>query len=205
MRGGHLIRSGLAALLLAWVAGTAQAASPPDLKPYASCEGFAGGIRIKRQTPRPASEPPWREVTAKGETRKISVIDGIRVVYAFPDKEPFADVKVEASDPAKYAEDKRELQRMFEAVAATEGPGAYKTIAGRGYTGQEVVKPVLGGTFVGITQLFFDADKVIVSIYFPYFPNIPASALSFNNHGQFVALRAAFVQGYLACVERNLK
>jgi hypothetical protein len=205
VRGGDLIRYAVAALLLGCVAGAAHAQTSAKLKPYASCEGFAGGVRVKRETPRPATEPPYREVTAKGVTRRISVIDGVRVVYAYPDKEPFADVKAEAADPAKYAEDKRELQRMFEAVAATEGPGAYKTITGRGYTGQEVVKPALGGTFAGITQLFFDADKVVVSIYFPYFSKIPASALSFSNHGQFVAMRAAFVQGYLECVERNIK
>ena len=205
MRGGDLIRTGLFAALLACVAGSAHAQVSAKLKPYASCEGFAGGVRIKRETPRPASEPPYREVTAKGVTKKISVIDGVRVVYAYPGKEPFADVKAEASDPARYAEDKRELQRMFEAVAATEGPGAYKTIAGRGYTGQEVVKPEVSGTFVGITQLFFDADKVVVSIYFPYFEKIPKNALSWGTHGQFVALREAFVRGYLECIGRNLK
>jgi hypothetical protein len=204
VRGGDLIRPVLLALSLACAAAAAQAQTSAKLKPFASCEGFGGGVRVKRETPRPASEPPYREVTAKGETRRISVIDGVRVVYAYPGKEPFADVKAEASDPAKYAEDKRELQRMFEAVAATEGPGAYKTITGRGYTGQEVVKPALGGSFVGITQLFFDAEKVVVSIYFPYFPQIPASALSFGTHAQFVALRDAFVRGYLDCLGRNL-
>src|SRR6185436_3630616 len=121
------IRSGLAALL-ACAAMSAQAQTSAKLKPFAACEGFADGVRVKRETPRPASEPPWREVTAKGVTRKISVVDGVRVVYAYPEKEPFADVKAEASDPAKYADDKRELQRMFEAFAATEGPGAYTTI-----------------------------------------------------------------------------
>jgi hypothetical protein len=200
-----LIRTGLAALLLACAATGAQADSSAVLKPYASCEGFAGGVRIKRQTPRPADEPPWREVTAKGVTRRISVIDGVRTVYAWPDKDPFADLKAEASDPAKYAEDKRELERMFEAVAQPKGPGPTRRSRGRGYSGQEVVKPALGGSMLAITQLFFDADKVVVSIYFPWFPKQPASALSFADHGQFVALRAAFMRGYLDCIGRHLK
>ena len=205
MHRGALIRAAFLPLALAFASAGVQAEATAKLERYASCEGFAGGVGIRRKAERPAEEPPWREVTGKGVTRRISVIDGIRVVYAYPEKDPFADLKVEASDPAKYAEDKRELRQMFEAVARTEGPGAYKTIDGPGYTGQEVVKPALGGSLLAITQLFFDADKVVVSITFPWFPTQPASALSFSTHTQFVALRAAFVRGYLDCIERKAK
>jgi hypothetical protein len=205
VRGGDLIRAGLLSLLLAcWAAG-AQADTSAALKKYASCEGFAKGAGIKLQTPRPADEPPWRELTAKGVTRRVSVIDGIRVVYGFPDKEVFADLKAEASDPAKYAEDKRERQRLVEAVGESQGSGAYTTLKGRGYTGQEVVKPALEGSTLAITQLFFDADKVAVSISFPNFPQLPASERSFSDHAQFVKLRAAFIRGYLDCIGRYLK
>jgi len=197
-----LIRAGLLCLLVACVAAGAQADSFATLKPYASCEGLVRGIAIKRESRRSVDEPPWREVTAKGVIYKISVIDGIRTVYAWPGKEPFADLKVEASDPAKYAADKRELQRIFEVVAQSEGPGAYTTLKGRGYTGQEVVKPALGGSMLAITQLFFDADKVVVSIYFP---NVPELGRNFKDHGEFVKLRAAFMKGYLDCIGRHSK
>ena len=205
MRGGHLIRAGLLSLLLACAATGAQAGTYETLKPYASCEGFASGIKIKRQTRKSVDEPPYREVTVKGVIYKLSEIDGIRTVYAYPEKEPFADLKAHASDPAKYAQDKRELERIFEVMASSEGPGAYKALQGRGYTGQEVVKPALGGTMAAITQLFFDADKVVVSIYFPYFEKIPAIARGFSDHKQFVALRAAFLKGYLDCIGKNVK
>lgn len=200
-----MIRAGLISLLLACLAAGAQANTYEMLKPYASCEGFADGIRIKRQARRSVDEPPYREVTVKGVIHKFSVIDGIRTVYAWPEKEPFADMKVEASDPAKYAVEKHELQRIFEIVAKTEGPKAYTTIKGRGYTGQEVVKPALGGSMAAITQLFFDADKVVVSIYFPYFEKIPAIARGFSSHEQFVSLRTAFMRGYLECLGKKLK
>jgi len=205
VRGGDLIRASLLSLLLACVATGSRADTYETLKPYASCEGFANGIRIKRQARRSVDEGPYREVTVKGVIHKFSVIDGIRTVYAWPEKEPFADLKAEASDPKKYAEDKRELQRIFEVVAKTEGPGAYTTLKGRGYSGQEVVKPALGGSMAAITQLFFDADKVVVSIYFPHFENIPTVARGFADHKQFVALRASFIQGYLDCIGRHLK
>ena len=201
MRGGALIRRGFVLLALAFTAAGARA-DLATLKPYASCDKFVDGIVIKRESRRPVEDPPYREVTAKGVIRRISVLDGIRVVYAKPGDNPFADLKVELSDPAKYAEDKRELRRMFEAAAQSEGPGAYRTIEGRGYTGQEVVKPAIGGSMLAITQLFFDADKVIVSIYFP---NVPELGRSFNGHAQFVDLRAKFMRGYLDCLGRNLK
>jgi hypothetical protein len=200
-----MIRAGLLSLLLACSAAGAQAGTYETLKPYASCEGFGNGVRIKRQTRKSVDEQLYREVTVKGVIYKFSEIDGIRTVYAYPEKEPFADLKAQASDPRKYAEEKRELQRIFEVVAKTEGPGAYTTLKGRGYTGQEVVKPVLGGSMAAITQLFFDADKVVVSIYFPYFENIPSIARGFANHKQFVEMRAAFMRGYLDCIERNLR
>jgi hypothetical protein len=202
VRGGALIRAIFLSLLVACAALDAQADRLATLQAYASCEGFANGIRIKRQSRRPAESEPWREVTAKGETRKISVVDGMRTIYTWPEKDPFADLKVEASDPAKYAEDKRVLERMFEAAAKTEGPGAYRTLKGRHYTGQEVVKPALEGSMFAITQLFFDADKIVVSIYFP---NVHPLGRSFGDHKQFVALRAAFMQGYLDCLEKRLK
>jgi hypothetical protein len=205
VRGGNLIRAGLLSVLLAcWAAGV-QADASAALKKYGACEGFAAGAQVKQHSPRPAGEPPWRELTAKGVTRRVSVIDGIRVVYAFPDKEVFADLKAEASDPAKYAEDKRDRQWLVEAAAQSHGAGAYTTLKGRGYTGQEVVRPSLEGSTLAITQLFFDADKVAVSIYFPYFPEIPAAARSLSDHAQFVKLRAAFIRGYLDCVGRQLK
>ena len=194
-----LIRGLLAGLALACAAGGVRADNGQVLKRYSFCEGFADGVRIVRQNRRPAEEPPWREVTAKGETRKVSVIDGMRVIYGWPGKDPFADVKVEMADPAKYPEDKRVLSRMMDAVGRSEAAGTLTTLQGRGYTGQEVVKPELAGATLGITQLFFDADKVVVSIYFPNAHAI-GETRNYANHAQFVARRAAFVRGYLECI-----
>ena len=196
------MRAGLFALALACAAAGAWADNSEVLKRYSFCEGFADGVRIVRQNRRPADEPPWREVTAKGETRKVSVIDGMRIIYGWPGKDPFADVKVEMADRAKYPEDKRVLARMMDAVGRTEKAGALTTLQGRGYTGQEVVKAELAGATLAITQLFFDADKVVVSIYFPNTAPI-GEARNFSNHAQFVARRAAFVRGYLECIGRQ--
>jgi hypothetical protein len=196
------MRAGLFALVLACAAAGARADNGEVLKRYSFCEGFADGVRIVRQNRRPADEPPWREVTAKGETRKVSVIDGMRIVYGWPGKDPFADVKVEMADPVKYPEDKRVLARMMDAVGRAEKAGALTTLQGRGYTGQEVVKAELAGATLAITQLFFDADKVVVSIYFPNTAPI-GEARNFSNHAQFAARRAAFVRGYLECIGRQ--
>jgi hypothetical protein len=193
------MRAALLALAAACLATGVHADNGEVLKRYSFCEGFADGVRIVKQSRRPAEEPPWREVTAKGETRKVSVIDGMRVIYGWPGKDPFADVKVEMADPAKYAEDKRVLSRMMDAVGRGEKAGALTTLQGRGYTGQEVVKPELAGATLAITQLFFDADKVVVSIYFPNTAPI-GDARNYSDHAQFAARRAAFVRGYLECI-----
>lgn len=199
-------KAGWGALAFALLAAGALAAEGDALKesdasrlrPYASCDGFAGGVRATIADRRPADAPRWREVVVDGEVRRVSVLDGYRVFYSYPRTYPFARLNAERSDPARYDEDKRVVREQFAAIARADGDVELASFAAGGFSGQTLAKKALGGRALGITHIFADADATIVTIFFL---NQEPEVRSFRTHEEFVALRERFVRGYLECVE----
>jgi hypothetical protein len=86
----------------------AQTASGDPLKPYTACK-VPGDLRIKQVTRRPAGDN-YREVVTDSGKQRVSVVDGYRVMFAYPDLTYyFANVKIEQSAPDRYTQDKEIL------------------------------------------------------------------------------------------------
>ncbi|HEX6828772.1 MAG TPA: hypothetical protein VF104_07320, partial [Burkholderiales bacterium] len=115
----------------------------------------------------------------------------------YPRTYPFANLKVERSDPARYDADKRIVTDNFVAIAAADENTALAGFSSRGFSGQTLTKRELGGTTLGITQILSDEDSVIVTIYFL---NQAPENRRFQTHEEFISLRDSFVHGYLECV-----
>ena len=147
-----------------------QSKSNPDpLKPYTTCK-LPGDLKIKEVTRRPKSTEKYRQVdTAKGSER-ISVVDGYRVMFAYKDVfYYFANVKIEQSDPASYAQDKETVINSLKNNAATKQATGIiysdKTILnGFEHYGTDRDKIDVGGT-LGIHVLFYDANYLIITVY----------------------------------------
>ena len=188
----------LRALAAAAILATASAlAADATLEPYIACDGFAGGVRAVQQDRRPRDSPPYRDVVVDRDARRVSVVDGYRVLYSYPRTLAFANLKAERSDPAIFAADKRVLTEQIDAVARAEGDATLVRFTERGHSGMTLTKPELRGTTVAITQIFYEADGVVVTIYFL---NQAPGERRFATVEEFVQLRDAFVQGYIDCV-----
>jgi hypothetical protein len=173
------------------------AADDAVLEPYIRCDGFAGGVRAVTLDRRPADAPHWRTVELPGESGRVSVVDGYRVMYSYPRTLPFARLNAERSDPARYEADKRTLTQYFAGITQADDNAALGASSTAGFAIQSLTKKALGGTTLGITQLLSDADGVIVTIYFL---NQVPELRQFETYDEFVRLRDEFVRGYALCV-----
>jgi hypothetical protein len=155
------------------------------------------GVTLDR---RPPTAEPWREVSSGGRTWRVSVVEGYRVMYSYPRTYPFASLKAERSDPAKYAEDKQVVMRSLAELAGADGNTELADFFNQGFSGQTVTKKELGGSTLGITQIFSDKDLVIVTIFFL---NHAPQDRKFRTYEEFVSLRDDFVRGYMECVAKK--
>jgi hypothetical protein len=170
------------------------------LQPYIHCDGFAGGVRGVTLDRRPPTAEPWREVSSGGTTWRVSVVEGYRVMYSYPRTYPFANLKAERSDPSKYAEDKQLVMRSVAELASVDGNTELIDFANQSFSGQTVTKKELGGSTLGITQIFSDRDLVIVTIFFL---NHAPQDRRFQTYEEFISLRDDFVRGYMECVAKK--
>lgn len=101
-------------LLLASVHGLA-ADPPTPPAPFVKLvpTEFPNGLKLVDLTRVRDGGPPWRMLDipagqegAPARQEKVSVADGVRAMYAFPDTAYFANTKVEFSVPGHYAQDK---------------------------------------------------------------------------------------------------
>jgi hypothetical protein len=189
------------------IAALAQSPKPPSqleglfkIQPYVRCDGFAEGVRGVKLDSRPKTAAPWREVSVGGTARRVSVSDGMRVMYAYPGTDFFANLKVERSAPDSYQDDKDIIQKSLAEIAQTDGSADVQDFVLHGFSGQTLTKRALSGSTLGITQLFSDEDQMIVTIYFL---NQAPEKRRFKTFEEFVALRDGFVSGYSECVAKK--
>jgi len=172
------------------------------LKPYLSCKSD-DGLYVKEVTRRSKSAENYRTVkTAEGEKR-VSVIDGYRVMFAYEKAGYFfANVKVEQSTSEDYAVDKEAVIESVKYLPSLENVPATMTYRGRSdFNGFEVygadMDVIDKGGVIGMYVAFSDADKVIVTIYFL---NQGRERRRFNNIEEFRALRDNFLNRYTRCI-----
>jgi len=107
--------------------------------------------------------------TAQGE-KKISVVDGYRLMLSQGEPSYFANMKIEKSDPRQYASDKDAAIKNLEYAMQTAAPGIKPMWDHMPYNGFDVY--AVTDTTMGVNGpngmylLFRDSAQVIVTIYF---------------------------------------
>ena len=189
-----------------------QSKSNPDpLKPYTKCK-LPGDLKIKEVSRRPKSAEKYRQVdTAKGKER-VSVVDGYRVMFAYRDVfYYFANVKIEQSDPASYAQDKETVINSLKNVESTkQATGIIYSdkimLNGFEHYGTDRDKIDVGGT-LGIHVLFYDANHLIVTIYILNQGDETGSLFwrngkrRFTNIAEYQVLKDDFLNHYSECLK----
>ena len=172
-----------------------------SLKPYLTCE-FDDGLYIKETTGRGSSAENYREIKMGNETKRVSVIDGYRVMFAYKGARYFfANMKVERSDPKEYERDKANLIDQLKYYAATEKPKMIyraRTLI-NGYESYGLDREVMDyGGVIGNHIIILDAEHVIVTVYFL---NQGKEARRFHNLEEYHGLRDRFLDRYTTCIK----
>jgi len=184
----------------------AQTTSRDPLRAYTTCK-VSGDLKIKEVTRRNNSNS-FREVVTDNGKQKVSVVDGYRVMFAYPDVPYyFANVKIEQSAPDSYSKDKETLISELKHYTTTKDTTAIifsdKTLLnGFEHYAIDRDKIDIGGQ-VGTHVLFYDSAQLVVTIYF-----LNQSKAAFLNNRRFETikeyeqLRDGFLEPYSACLRR---
>src|SRR5260370_1351863 len=176
----------------------------PSLKPYLSCK-FEDDLQIVAATRRPKSAEKFRLAETASGDKRVSVLDGYRVMLAYPATPYyFANVKVEQSNEKDYPNDKEivrsQLQYSAETEQATKIIYQDKTLF-NGYEGYGIDRDVIDvGGVIGTHVLFSAADHVIITIYFL---NQGSENRKFQNIEEYRASKEKFLDRYTRCLKSN--
>lgn len=174
-----------------------------SLQVYASCR-FDDGLQVV-QVDRLPPGTKSRSVTTNGGQEEISLLDGYRIMTAYPNTDYFTNIKVERSDPASYAHDKRvAIENLEWMIANTSGLQSNKatqvTFHGRVAYGLDR-KNIEGGS-QGVYILFSDTEDAIITIYFL---NQRPEARKFSTVLEYQKLRDHFLDEFTNCMPQNSK
>ena len=172
------------------------------LKPYTQCAP-AGGPAVVETTRLP-SENHVRTARTLTGAKPIEMVDGVRVAFAYPGTDAYANVKVEQLPAAKYEQEKKDLGSEFDNILASGGDTTTRnyslkpTINGYEATGLDRTK--LDGSTLGIYMLFDNSRHVVTTVYFQ---NAEAGRRKFATMEEYRALRDDFLAKYTACVRSS--
>ena len=202
----HLAIFGVALLVSSVLVVRAQSTNTDPLKSYTTCKG-PGDLKIKEVTRRTGTDK-HREVTTDNGKQKVSVVDGYRVMFAYPDLTYyFANVKIEQSAPDSFAADKEAIVNELKHYSSIKVDHPMKfqdkiILNGFEHYGMDRDKIDVGGQ-VGIHVLFHNEAHLVVTIYFLN----QSKAVLLNNRRfedikQYRELRDDFLNSYSECLKR---
>lgn len=184
----------------------AQDSKTDPLKPFTQCKAD-GGMKIKEVTRLPAKADRFRKVETEKGMEKVSVLDGYRVMFAFPDLTYYyANVKIEQSAADSYEQDKAILINQLKFYTSTKQATKMifsdrTSLNGFEHYGLDRDKIDVGGV-MGTHVLFYGSNQLVVTIYFLN----QSKAIFLNNRRfetveQYGELRDQFLNSYSQCLK----
>ena len=146
--------------------------------------------------------PMARPVETPSGTKRVSVADGYRVILAFPNTDPFVNLKIEVSVPGLYAEDKGVVLEEMKAMVASSGdPNVRLERSTRsGVAIASLNRQTLEGGVIGVYSLFDDAESMIVTVY--VLNQLPERR-AYQDMDGYKKLRDTFLAEYIQCMATN--
>lgn len=206
LRGYRLMILTIALTLPFPLSALGQSGSTADpLEPYTKCKA-PGDLEIREVMRRSSGADKHREVTTASGNEKVSVTDGYRLMFAYPDlRYYFANVKIEQSAPASYPKDKEILINQLRYYSSTKQSTAMifadkSLLNGLEHYGMDREKIDVGGQ-VGTHVLFYDPAYLVVTIYFLNQSKAILNKRRFENIGEYRELRDNFLNRYSECLK----
>ncbi len=141
-----------------------EALQDGDLKPYTHC-AFSDGLEIVEKTPL-ASGVTVRTVDTVRGPKLVRMLSGVRVMFAYPRTDFFANVKAEQLPPREYPELKQVLIDNFEYVLSSSPSNERNrvTLPGLPLNERGLDRNKLEGGVLGFYLFFDDRKHVVTSI-----------------------------------------
>jgi hypothetical protein len=201
----HCNLSILTVAMVAMAAGASpansQTGTPSDaLTPYMTCS-FPDGLQIVRTDPL-APGITRRDVETDSGSQHVEMEAGMRIMFAYPDTDFYANVKAEVLPVAKFGEMKAYLMENFEHLAHgnTVNTGLKSPVSG--FEAHGLDRDKLEGGVLGIYLLFDQPTHTVMTIYML---NQEPQDRKFKNMDEYRLMRDRFLATYTACVRDNQK
>lgn len=196
----RLITTTLASLVLAATAAAAQPTGA-DLPAIAAClsAGPLKGVETQRRTGTAAT----RTVNIPGEPeRRVSVVDGLRVLLATAPGQLFVNLKLERSAPDQAEQDRAAIRQQMRnlARAAPTGSPPLRELSDGGIETLGLNQPSLdsAGT-LGFYTLFVPQADLVVTLYL--LNQVPAQR-AFASYADYERLRDQALEQVRACLPK---
>jgi hypothetical protein len=196
--------TGVVVFLLCVVGAAAQNLARTDSSAfdrYTACK-FSDGLTVVDISPLAPGIHARTVQTSKGP-RQIEMVEGRRVMFAYPEKDFYANVKVEILPEKNYAETRQFLIDNFDYMlnsgdGNTRNYGLKPTLNGLDVRGLDRDK--LEGGVLGVYLLLDDISRMVTTIYFL---NQEPKDRSFQTLEEYRVQRDRFLAAYLTCVGRK--
>ncbi len=143
-------------------------AKAEPLDAYISCP-YSGGLSVVSTTRLPGHGVRYRTVATHNGERKVSLIDGYRLMIAQGEPSYFANMKVEKSDLSQYVSDKDAVIKNLELAMELAPPAVKPVWEHMPYNGFDVYglvdRTMDANGPNGMYLLFRDSTQTIVTIY----------------------------------------
>jgi hypothetical protein len=169
------------------------------LNAYADCT-FSDGLMIVRTDQLPP-EVTHRTVETDDGVGQIELVAGLRIMFAYPLTDFYANVKTERLPAARYSELKKDLMANFQHLAHANTINTSLQSPLHGLEAHGLDRNQLEGGVLGIYLLFDDTAHTATTIYLL---NREPMTRKFQTIEEYRALRDGFLNTYTGCIQSNL-
>ncbi len=194
----------LLSVAMAISACSAQNRSIPakaQLEPFTKCN-FADGLQIVKLDPL-GTGVTFRTVDTGAGQQRIDMAAGLRVMFAYPNADFYANVKVETLPATTYSDEKKALIDNWQYLHMTspETTLNYGLVSPlNGFEIRGFDRDQLEGGVLGIYLMFDDSSHVVSTFYLL---NQDPDVRKFKTLDEYRKLRDNFLPAYTACVRAN--
>jgi hypothetical protein len=170
------------------------------LLPYTACQ-FTDGLQIVHLDTLPPGVTS-RGIDTDSGPRQIDLQAGVRIMFAYPDTDFYANTKAELLAARNYPQLKQSLLDNFQYLlhGNTLNTAMHSPMNGLEVRGLDREK--LEGGVLGIYLFFDDSAHVVTTIYLL---NQEPQSRKFQTIEEYRSLRDRFLASYTACIQSNLK
>jgi hypothetical protein len=167
---------------------------------YKTCK-FVDGLEVVEVSPLTQGITARTVDTSKGK-RQIDLLAGNRIMFAYPNTDFYANLKVERLPAQNYSELKHTLIDNFDYLLASGDNERNYSLEPlmNGFDIRGLDRGKIEGGVVGVYLLFDDATHDVMTIYFL---NQEPNARKFQTLEDYRRLRDQFLTTYTSCIRGN--